>query len=376
MKNLKLYGVTIFIVITVSIILTATTTYFSVNTYSEDQSRIDIRRSRDLNRLQGKLLTPVTISHMMSANAFLLDWIKSGEHDPGFAFAYLANISEKFDLSAFIASNLTSNYYFSDGSILEITPTAPDTGWFYFLLENKISTLTDVGYHHGDPARPFLYIDIKLPDIDGEISGYVGAAVELSRFLKLLSEFRDTYGQALHFVNKEGMVILSSTAQWVNTPASEYDWFIPGKPETEQPGRIDENKIYESNGRQLSVNKNWLPDLGWHSYIVSDLERDQSELLILVIKNFALYSLLLLCITMLMFYLVKRFKEDLDDAFAQIKTLRGILPICSSCKKIRDDRGYWNQLEGYIGAHSQADFSHGICPDCAKRLYPEIEIYK
>lgn len=63
---------------------------------------------------------------------------------------------------------------------------------------------------------------------------------------------------------------------------------------------------------------------------------------------------------------------QLKEALAEIKTLSGFLPICASCKKIRDDSGYWNQLETYIRDHSEADFSHGICPDCAKKLYPDL----
>ncbi len=62
---------------------------------------------------------------------------------------------------------------------------------------------------------------------------------------------------------------------------------------------------------------------------------------------------------------------NLSDALAKIKTLSGILPICASCKKIRDDRGYWNQVEAYVRDHSEAEFSHSICPDCAIKLYPD-----
>jgi hypothetical protein len=64
--------------------------------------------------------------------------------------------------------------------------------------------------------------------------------------------------------------------------------------------------------------------------------------------------------------------EALQEALANIKTLRGLLPICASCKKIRDDSGYWSQIEAYVQAHSDAVFSHGICPDCARRLYGDI----
>jgi len=64
--------------------------------------------------------------------------------------------------------------------------------------------------------------------------------------------------------------------------------------------------------------------------------------------------------------------KELQRAMHDIKTLRGIIPICSSCKKIRDDKGYWHQVEVYISDHSEADFSHGICEECARKLYPGI----
>jgi PAS domain S-box-containing protein len=68
----------------------------------------------------------------------------------------------------------------------------------------------------------------------------------------------------------------------------------------------------------------------------------------------------------------QRLIHELQEALANVKTLRGLLPICASCKKIRDDHGYWNQIETYIMTHSEADFTHGICPECTKRLYGEL----
>ncbi len=65
--------------------------------------------------------------------------------------------------------------------------------------------------------------------------------------------------------------------------------------------------------------------------------------------------------------------KELQKALSDVKALSGLLPICSNCKKIRDDKGYWNQIEVYISEHSEADFSHSLCPDCVKRLYPFIK---
>ena len=68
----------------------------------------------------------------------------------------------------------------------------------------------------------------------------------------------------------------------------------------------------------------------------------------------------------------KELEARVKEATASIKVLGGLIPICSNCKKIRNDKGYWDLLEGYIQQHSEATFSHGICPDCAKLLYPDV----
>jgi DNA-binding response OmpR family regulator len=62
---------------------------------------------------------------------------------------------------------------------------------------------------------------------------------------------------------------------------------------------------------------------------------------------------------------------ELEAALAKVKLLSGLLPICSACKKIRDDKGYWSQVDNYVEAHSEATFTHGLCPDCLKTLYPD-----
>jgi uncharacterized PurR-regulated membrane protein YhhQ (DUF165 family) len=67
--------------------------------------------------------------------------------------------------------------------------------------------------------------------------------------------------------------------------------------------------------------------------------------------------------------------RELKKALSEVKTLRGFLPICSICKKVRDDQGYWSQIESYISNHSEAEFSHGICPGCAQQHYPDYHLY-
>jgi DNA-binding response OmpR family regulator len=69
---------------------------------------------------------------------------------------------------------------------------------------------------------------------------------------------------------------------------------------------------------------------------------------------------------------LRRSNDELQRALREVKVLRGLIPICASCKKIRNDSGFWQQLEEYLGEHSEAEFSHGLCQPCIKKLYPGV----
>ena len=68
----------------------------------------------------------------------------------------------------------------------------------------------------------------------------------------------------------------------------------------------------------------------------------------------------------------RELRRRVEEAIKEVKTLHGLLPICASCKKIRDDEGYWQQVDVYVRDHTEAEFSHSICPDCIKKLYPDF----
>ena len=67
----------------------------------------------------------------------------------------------------------------------------------------------------------------------------------------------------------------------------------------------------------------------------------------------------------------ERLADELQQALSEVKTLRGLIPVCAWCKKIRNDQGYWSRMEAFIREHSQAVVSHGVCPDCARAYFPD-----
>jgi uncharacterized protein with PIN domain len=69
---------------------------------------------------------------------------------------------------------------------------------------------------------------------------------------------------------------------------------------------------------------------------------------------------------------LEKTNAELTRALANIQTLSGLIPICAGCKKVRDDRGFWEQVESYVARHSDAKFTHGICPECSRKYYPGV----
>ena len=91
---------------------------------------------------------------------------------------------------------------------------------------------------------------------------------------------------------------------------------------------------------------------------------------VLINRGLALFAI---WVTAILLSQRKLLEKKRDKAVSDLKILRGLLPICASCKMIRDDQGYWNQIETYIKEHTEAEFSHSICPECVKKHYPEFQ---
>ena len=111
---------------------------------------------------------------------------------------------------------------------------------------------------------------------------------------------------------------------------------------------------------------------------VNHFERYHSLTDAIPLENFLFESIIFIIFTLLFTHLVSHARAQLElvdklqKALGEVRQLSGLLPICASCKKIRDDKGYWQQLEVYIRDHSEADFSHGLCPDCVQKMINHI----
>ena len=119
----------------------------------------------------------------------------------------------------------------------------------------------------------------------------------------------------------------------------------------------------------------WLEDFTFDAINVNHVQEDFTEKL-----EYMITSSVFVCIALIIplwviirdFSRIEKTTERLQGALDNIKTLEGLLPMCANCKNIRDDDGYWQQVEVYLRQHSKAKFSHSICPKCAHQLYPDL----
>jgi hypothetical protein len=265
--------------------------------------------------------------------------------------------------------------------------------------------LYDVFFIH--PSFKKLLIDSSKSDAQN-IAGYLASAylsghdaLDEKTLLKtqLLSDVQQLKAnfelQRFKVFSKSGKIIFSTDPRDMgNVNRKKYfqDMVARGKIQTEY---IQKNhKSLEGQKMTADVVETYVPLMSGGEFlgafeIYYDITDEKKQLDRIVSRSshllFGLAFVLSIVVVILLVKENKAFAErkraeekqkslilQLQKALAEVKTLSGMLPICASCKKVRDDKGYWNQIESYILDHSEAKFSHSICPECAKKLYPDF----
>jgi PAS domain S-box-containing protein len=231
------------------------------------------------------------------------------------------------------------------------------------VLNKKETCLFDETVKCGDELRKFKTYKSPIFDTDDSVIGTVGFAHDVTDLQNLLIELNiliESLPFAVMITDKD-RTITSVNQRFIDNFTLDRAEVI-GKPVDSLLDGTD----------TFTRNKRWIFEREKESIRLLSENRVlkiQEEKLLDIFGILAGYIHLFMDITLE--YQLLEEKKKLEKAIAEIKKLSGLLPICASCKKIRDDKGYWTQIESYISRHSDTQFSHGICPDCLKKLYPE-----
>ncbi len=236
------------------------------------------------------------------------------------------------------------------------------------VLNKKETCLFDETVKCADEFRKFKTYKSPIFDDDGSVIGTVGFAHDVTDLQNLLIELNiliESLPFAVMITDKDRTITSVNQKFLDNFMIDRIE--VIGKP---VDTLLDETKTFTRNKKWIIEQKKE----GIQFLSENRVLKMHEEKLLDTFGKLAGYIHLFMDVT-LEHQLLEE-KNKLEKAIEEIKKLSGLLPICASCKKIRDDKGYWKQIESYIIAHSEARFSHGLCPECSEKLYGDQAWYK
>ncbi|GAB4030906.1 MAG: hypothetical protein Fur0012_07530 [Elusimicrobiota bacterium] len=213
----------------------------------------------------------------------------------------------------------------------------------------------------------------------GKVVGAVSVKINLSNIYEAFNVSENSF-----LVSPEGIIFFSTKSELEGRtlwPVSDIK--LKEIENSKQLGEIlyspilnteakDDDLIF-FQGQKSYVSRSFLGDSGWSVIIFHSLSKER------IMRFLVITLIMFFCIIFIVFFIsimksetARENAEAMLELSRKVETLEGILPICANCKKIRDDKGYWNRVESYISKHSKAVFSHSLCPECLKKFYPEF----
>jgi len=357
------------------------------------------------SEIQRDLLRPILISSMMATDTFLRDWVVNGEQDVKQITGYLQTIRvEHNTFSSFFISERTRNYYHAGGILKQVREDEERDVWYFRLREMEPVYEINVDRDMANRDAMTIFINHKVLDSEGAFLGATGVGLTVDAVKTQIDRYRDKYGRSIFLTDAEGNLTLSRSRyqeEVDNIHDMEGLSEIAGRILGSESGRF----TYRLDDGTVHLNSRFIPELNWHLLVEQREGAATINIFRALMINLAFCALITAVVILLANMTIKahqrkmaRMEEEdrilrgvteeqqeeiarqnsvlreqniqLEKALAEVKALSGMLPICASCKKIRDDQGYWRQIEEYIMLHSEAEFSHGICPECAERIYP------
>lgn len=365
-KEKKLIFVISFLLV-VGFLVTSLASYFvSLQSLRSeiDFNTLPLTSDNIYSEIQRDLFRPVFISSLMANDTFLRDWIIAGEKDEKQITKYLGEIKKKYNTyTSFLVSENTRKYYYSEGILKEVSPEEERDIWYFRVREMEEDYEINVDPDLANRDTTTIFVNYRIHDYDGNYIGATGVGLTVSAVKALIEKYQDKYDRNIYFINRNGDVVLSGS----DFPESVKNIFGGESSSNfydEVIGEKEKSFTYDSGSERIHVNTRYISEFGWYLIVEQAEGVTTRRIFATLMVNLGIFALITFIILVLVYLSVVSYQK-------KIETLKGIVPICSYCKQIRDDKGYWNQVDAYISEHTEAEFSHGICPNCMERYHSE-----
>lgn len=332
------------------------------------ENQLPLTSDNIYSEIQRDLIRPVFISSLMASDTFLRDWIIQGEQDQEKIVKYLKEIKEKYKtITSFFVSDTTLNYYYADGILKKVSPDEERDIWYFRVKEMKDEYEINIDPDMANKDEMTIFVNYRVYDYEGKYIGATGVGLTVRAVKDLIEKYQEKYNRKIYFIDKQGNIKLAGK----NLPEGQKNVF-QNKTLREHIEKIEgtDDEVsfsYNSGKETILTNARYIKEFG-DTLIVEQAEgATLKPIFRIFLVNLSICFGITVLVIIIIALLIKAYQKKID-------TLRGIVPICSYCKQIRDDKGYWNQVEEYVSKHTEAEFSHGICPECIKKHFPEISI--
>lgn len=328
------------------------------------QNELPLTSDNIYSEIQRDLLRPVFISSLMATDTFLRDWVINGESGREQISKYLKEIKTRYNtFTSFFVSEKTRNYYHYDGILKQVSPDQTRDTWYFRVSKMKEDYEINVDPDMANKDTMTIFINYKVFDYSKKYIGATGVGLTVSAVKKLIEMYQEKYKRSIYFIDRDGEIKLAGSdfnTEIKNISQFEYHSLIEDKLGSESEGSF----TYRKDGHTVHANVRYINEFNWFLVV----EQSEQETVKHIFTTLLINIGICIIITAIVILLVKL---SVDAYQSRIETLRGIVPICSYCKQIRDDKGYWNKVEAYVAKHTEAQFSHSICPSCMEQHYPE-----
>lgn len=315
------------------------------------------------SEIQRDLLRPIFISSLMANDTFLRDWVLNGENEEAQITKYLNEIMIKYNtITSFFVSDNTLNYYHASGFLKQISPDSVRDVWYYRVrdMQNPYEINVDVDLANQDVMT--IFINYRVTDFNGEYIGATGVGLTVNNVKNIIQNYQDKYGRYIYFFDQRGEIKLASS-EIINANVDPRKILGSSFFGNEENKLVEKAFKYIRDKQTFHANIRFIEELGWYLIVEQSDVKVTRKVYASLILNLLVCAVITIVVLFLVNIAIKRYQTKID-------TLKGIVPICSFCKQVRDDKGYWNQVEAYFAEHTDAEFSHGICPSCMEKHYP------
>jgi hypothetical protein len=315
------------------------------------------------SEIRHDLSRPVFLSALMATDTFLRDWVIEGEIDESQIIKYLKEIQTKqHTFASFFVSEKSRKYYHADGVLKRVSPDEERDQWYFRVREMTEDYEINVDPDLANKDAMTIFINYRVFDYDNKFIGATGVGLTVGAVKDLIEIYQKKYNRTIYFADRDGVITLAGPnfdKRINNISQLEYAARFGDKFDA-QPER---SFRYEKNGQVIHANIRYVDEFEWYLVIEQPEQKTIRQIYTTLVINIGICVVITMIVLVLINAAVSAYQK-------RIETLRGIVPICSYCKQIRDDKGYWNKVEEYVARHTEAKFSHSICPACMEEHFP------